>query len=108
MNNNWNTLWESVQAALGGQIPHLLGALAMLVGGWLVAVLVRAGARRGLALLGVNRGFARLTGQAVDIERGLGVTLFWVALLFWAGRGVKFARPGPGVRAAGGLVDAPV
>lgn len=82
MNNSWNTLWESVQVALGGQIPHLLGALAMLVGGWLLAVLVRAGARRGLALLGVNRGFSRLTGQTVDIEQGLGLTLFWVAMLF--------------------------
>lgn len=82
MNLELDTLWASVQAAFGGQLPHLLGALAILVLGWLVAVAVRAGARKGLGLLGVNQRFAQLTGQKIDIERGVGVALFWVVLLF--------------------------
>lgn len=82
MNFELNTLWASVQTAFGGQLPHLLGALAILVLGWLVAVVVRAGARKGLGLIGVNQRFAQLTGQKVDIERGVGVALFWVVLLF--------------------------
>ncbi len=80
--NDLNAMWSTVQTALGGQIPHLLGALAILVLGWLVAVVVRAGARRGLGLLGLNKRFAQLTGEPVDLERGVAVALFWVVLLF--------------------------
>lgn len=63
MNIHWNTMWDAVQAGLGGQVPQLLGALAVLVLGWVAAVLVRAGARRGLGLLGLNSGFQRITGR---------------------------------------------
>lgn len=82
MNMQWNTMWEAVQAGLGGQVPHLLGALAVLVLGWVVAVLVRAGVRKGLGIAGVNRGFERITGQRLDIEGGVALTLFWGVLLF--------------------------
>ena len=80
--NDLNAMWSTVQTALGGQIPHLLGALAILVLGWLVAVVVRAGARRGLGLLGLNKRFAQLTGEPVNLERGVAIALFWVVLLF--------------------------
>lgn len=76
-----NTLWESLQNALGGQIPHLLGALGIFVIGWLIAVSVRAGTRRGLAAVGVNRHFNILTGNIIDLERLVAVALFWVVLL---------------------------
>ena len=82
MNIHWNTMWDAVQAGLGGQVPQLLGALAVLVLGWLGAVLVRAGVRRGLGALGLNRGFVRITGQPLDLEKGVSLTLFWAALLF--------------------------
>lgn len=76
-----NALWDSLQGALGGQIPHLLGALAAFILGWFVAVVVRASVRRGLGLLGVNRRFGQLTGNAVDIEGGIALALFWTILL---------------------------
>ena len=81
-NTEWNSMWGEVQSGLGGNIPQLLGALAILVLGWLFAVLVRAGVRKGLGAIGVNRRFAQMTGQTVDIEKGAAVSLFWIVLLF--------------------------
>lgn len=77
-----NTLWESLQSALGGHIPQLMGALGIFVLGWLIAVVVRAGARRSLGALKVNQRFGHLTGAKVDIEGATGLGLFWVVLLF--------------------------
>lgn len=85
MNTEWNSMWGAVQTGLGDNMLQLLGALAILVLGWLFAVLVRAGVRRGLGMAGTNRRFAQLTGQTgkpVDIEKGVAVSLFWIVLLF--------------------------
>lgn len=82
MNLDMTTLWNAVQTGLGGQIPTLLGALAILVLGWVIAVVVRAGVRKGLGFVGLNKRFAQLTGHTVEIEKGIGVTLFWVVMLF--------------------------
>ena len=76
-----STLWNSLQDALGGQIPHLLGALVVFVLGWFVAILVRAAVRRGLGLLGLNRRFGQLTDSSVDIEGAAALALFWTVLL---------------------------
>ncbi len=81
MNPDMNAMWNALQNSLGGYIPQLLGALAILVLGWLVAVVVRAVARKGLGLVGINKHFNQLTGQAVDIEKIVCVALFWVVLL---------------------------
>lgn len=77
-----NTLWGSLQSALGGHIPQLMGALGIFVLGWVVAVLVRAGTRRSLGLLGLNQRFGKVTGAKVDIEGATALGLFWVVLLF--------------------------
>ncbi|GLS16612.1 mechanosensitive ion channel [Hydrogenophaga electricum] len=79
---NMNTLWESLQSTMGGHIPQLLGALGIFILGWFIAVVVRAGARRSLGAVGVNRRFGQLTGTQVDIEGAVGLGLFWVVLLF--------------------------
>jgi len=82
MGANITVLWDTLQTAFGGQIPYLLGALAILLLGWIIAVVVRAGARKSLRFLGVNSRFSQLTGQTVDFEKAVGVALFWVVLLF--------------------------
>ncbi len=43
-----NVIMDSIWAALNEQLPGILGALAVLVLGWIVALLVRAVVRRGL------------------------------------------------------------
>lgn len=74
-------LWSSLQDALGGQIPHLLGALAIFVIGWLLAVALRAGMRSGLSRLGLNRHFTQLTGVTINLEGILAVAVFWLVIL---------------------------
>jgi len=75
-------MWNAVQNGLGGHIPVLLGALAVLVLGWLIAVLARAGVRRGLGKLNLNTRFAQLTGQSINLENGLAIAIFWIVMLF--------------------------
>lgn len=74
-------LWDSLQSTLGGQIPQLLGALAIFVIGWMVAVALRAGFRRGLGAVATNKRFAGLTGSELDLEGIFSVAAFWVVLL---------------------------
>jgi hypothetical protein len=78
---NTNALWDSLQNALGTHIPQLLGALAIFILGWLIAVLVRAAARKTLGFIGVNHRFGRLTGTGVDIEGAVALALFWLVIL---------------------------
>ena len=78
---NTNALWDSLQSNLGTHIPQLLGALAIVVLGWLIAVLVRAAARKSLGFVGVNHRFGKLTGTGVDIEGAVALALFWVVIL---------------------------
>jgi hypothetical protein len=75
------TLANSLQATLGAQLPGILGALGILIIGWLVAVAARAGMRRLLALLKVNARIEESTGQKVGVEWGIAVGVFWVIIL---------------------------
>lgn len=76
------TMWNAIQTGVGGNIPAILGALAILVLGWIVALIVRAGVRKGLSLVRLNSHFTKLTGQTVNIEKGIAITLFWIVMLF--------------------------
>ncbi|MBT9463989.1 mechanosensitive ion channel [Hydrogenophaga sp.] len=78
---NTNALWESLQSNLGTHIPQLLGALAIFILGWLIAVVVRAATRKSLGFIGVNHRFGKLTGTGVDIEGAVALALFWVVIL---------------------------
>ncbi len=77
----FSTLSQAVQDSLGQHVPQLLGALSVLLVGWLVAVVLRAGVRRALSLVGVNRRIGQITGQTIDVESAFGVAVFWVVLL---------------------------
>lgn len=77
-----NALWDSLQSTLGGNIPHLLGALAIFVLGWLIAVVVRAAVRKSLGFFGLNHRFGQSTGTGVDIEGGVAIGVFWLVMLF--------------------------
>jgi hypothetical protein len=76
-----SALASSLQTTLGAQLPGILGALAILIVGWLVAVSARAGTRRLLGLLKVNTRIAESTAQAVNVEAGIAIGVFWVIIL---------------------------
>jgi hypothetical protein len=73
-----STLASSLQAMLGAQLPGILGALGILIIGWLIAVTARAGTRRLLAMLKVNARIEEsLLGGAILV---IG---FWLANLVY-------------------------
>ena len=76
-----STLFTSLQTTLGATLPLILAALAILIIGWLVAVIARAGTRRLLALLKVNARIEESTGQPVQVEAGVAIGVFWVIIL---------------------------
>jgi len=78
---DFSTLTTSLQNSLGAHLPNILGALGILIVGWLIAVGARAGVMRLLELLSVNQRIRESTGQSLDIEKGIAVGVFWMILL---------------------------
>jgi hypothetical protein len=78
---DFSALVTSLQNALGAQLPRILGAIGILIIGWLVAVLARAGVMRLLGLLSVNLRIRESTGQSLDIEKWIAIGVFWLILL---------------------------
>jgi len=76
-----STLFNSLQDQLGQHLPGILGALAILIAGWIVAVLVRAGLRKFLNTVGINQRLSENTGQSVDIANGVSFSAFILIML---------------------------
>lgn len=75
------TFFDALQQALGAQTPQLLGALAIAVVGWLLAVVLRAGARRLGKLVHLDQCLSKSTGISIELEDAVGTTVFWLVLL---------------------------
>lgn len=71
----------AVQNAFGTQSPNILGAVGLLVVGYLLAVLARAAARMLLPLAKVNAFIGQSVGKPMDVERGVSLAAFWFVLL---------------------------
>jgi len=83
MENMMNEIFGS----LGMYLPSLLGALAILVAGWLVALVVSGILEKGLRKVGVNERMNQLTGaegpeKGIDVEKGISKGLFYLIMLF--------------------------
>lgn len=78
---DFSALINSLQSQLGQHLPGIFGALAVLIGGWLIAVLVRAGLNRFLNRTGFNKRVSESTGQEVDIASGISLGAFILILL---------------------------
>jgi len=78
---DFSALGTSLQGALETQLPRILAALGILIVGWLVAVIVRAGARRLLGTLRVDARINESTGQKFQVESWISLGLFWLVIL---------------------------
>lgn len=78
---DWTSLSTPLQESLGEHLPKIIGALGILVVGWLIAVSARAGVMRLLRLLSVDQRIRESTGQGLAVERGIAVGVFWLILL---------------------------
>ena len=76
--------------------------MVILIIGWIVAVVVRAGVRRLLAMARLNSRIAETTEQKLDLESGVSAGAFWLIILDHADRGVQLARSGARFRAVRG------
>lgn len=72
---------NDLQHSLGGQLQMVLGALALLVVGWLVALFAGAGMRKLLAKLGTNQRLNASTNQSHDFEKLGARVVFWFILV---------------------------
>ena len=74
--------WQaSLQNSLGVYLPSILGGIAILLVGWIIALAASAATRRGLAAVGTNQRLASHTQTSVDFERIGGRIVFWAIML---------------------------
>jgi len=78
---DFTALVNSLQDTLVAHLPKILGALGILIIGWVVAVLARAGVMRLLELLSVNLRIRESTGQSLDVEKWIAIGVFWLIIL---------------------------
>ena len=78
---DFSTVGSSLETALGVQLPRILGAIAILIIGWILAVVVRGGVRRLLGMTRLNARIAETTEQTLDLESGFASGAFWLIIL---------------------------
>lgn len=82
MNNlQLDNLLGSLQTNLGEILPNILSTLAILVIGWLIAVVVRAVIRRVLRAIGLNQKVSSSTTSNMDLELGVAKGAYWIIIL---------------------------
>jgi hypothetical protein len=72
---------------IGRYVPNLLGALAILVIGWLIALLISTVLRKVLQGVELNKRLASWTGEkkkgeGIDLEQGISKGVFYLLMLF--------------------------
>lgn len=77
---NMESIMQSLQGTLSNTLPSLLAATGILVVGWLVAVVLRAGTRRLLGVVDLNERIASSTDNEVDAESWGATGVFWIVM----------------------------
>lgn len=75
------TWQDSLRYSLGDYLPSLLGGLAILLVGWLVALALAAATRKGLGALRTNERLNSHTQSAFNYERVAGRVVFWAVMI---------------------------
>jgi hypothetical protein len=78
---DFEVFFSTLQSSLGTHVPQILGAVAVLALGWLVAVVARAATRKLLAVLKVNDRIQGSTGTQMDAESPIARGVFWLVML---------------------------
>ena len=74
-------LMNTLQSSLGEAVPRILGAIAILLIGWIVAIIVRAVIRKGLGAIGLNQRVAASTGNELNLENGIALGAYLIVML---------------------------
>lgn len=78
---HFDTLYMPLQASLGTYLPTILGALAVLLIGWIIALIAGGLTRKGLAKLRANERLATQTKSGTNFQRLGGRIVFWIIFL---------------------------
>ncbi len=78
---NFNRLFESLQGTLGKSLPSILGAIAIFIIGWIIALVIRAALRKGLGLLRLNDRLGQSTSSSFNIEAFIAKLAYWLVIL---------------------------
>ena len=74
--------WQaSLQNSLGVYLPSILGGLAILLIGWIIALVAAGATRKALARLGANQRLGSHTQSSADFERIASRVVFWAIML---------------------------
>lgn len=79
-----NSFLTTLQSTLGAYLPKIAGALGILIVGWIIAVIVRAGLRKVLSALKIDQNISDRTGAGARIEGLIAGGAFWLILLVTA------------------------
>ena len=79
---DFSSLLESLQNTMGDTLPGLLAAVGILVVGWLIAVVLRAGTRRLLGMIDLNERIQKTTDGDVNAESWGATIVFWIVMFF--------------------------
>lgn len=75
-----NVLYR-LQDSMGDFLPSLIGAIAILLVGWILAAILGSLTRKALDKLGLNDRLAKHTNSDADFQKMGGRLVFWVVLL---------------------------
>ena len=81
---DWTALYESLVGSLGSTLPTVGGALLILVVGWFIAILVRAGVRSLLGFASLNDRIKNATGDEIDVAGAVASGAYYLVLLLAA------------------------
>jgi small-conductance mechanosensitive channel len=79
--------WQQIAQLVGGYVPNLVGALAILLFGWLVALAISAGVRAALRRTKLDERVARWIigegeGKPVDVGKWIAKGVYYLLMLF--------------------------
>lgn len=72
---------QTIQNSLGVYLPSILGALAILIVGWILALVAAAFTRKGLRAARANERLSAQSDSKIDFEKLVGRLVFWTMLL---------------------------
>ncbi len=73
--------WEAITGSIGETLPTLMGGMLILLIGWLIAVIARAGMRKLLSTVGLNAKLRVDDEVGLDFENMISKIVFWLVLI---------------------------
>ncbi|REK17547.1 MAG: hypothetical protein DWQ42_22065 [Planctomycetota bacterium] len=85
--DTWTLVYDKVTQVVAGHLPNVVAALAVLVVGWIIALIISAVIRGVMRRFGLGERLAAWSGseagrEAGDVSRGVGRAVFYLIMLF--------------------------